>query len=248
MAMRSLLGLLLAVTATVDAEQGQPVFDAVSIREVDPGTTTTGGLSLGGGNIRAQHLPALTVIAVAHRVDGFRIVNAPEWTRTLYFDIIARANATPTREETFAMMRAMLAERFKLATHTETRPLPGFALVRTGASLGPGLKASRLNCEENGADPRCRQGGFTPGNWHAVGIPMANVAMLVSGYVAAPIVDRTGLDGAFDVDLRWSEDATPSDDVPVPTALQEQLGLHLQREEIPGEVVVIDHIERPSEN
>jgi uncharacterized protein (TIGR03435 family) len=206
-------------------------------------------MSLGGGNIRVQHLPILTVIAVAHQLDSYRVVSEPEWTRTTYVDIVARTNTTSTREGTFAMMRTMLTDRFKFRAHKETRLLPGFALVRVGTMLGTGLKPSRLNCEENGREPQCRQGGFTPGNWRAIGIPMANIAKLVSGYMAAPIVDHTGLVETFDVNLRWSDDGSPSDDVPVlPTALQEQLGLRLQREQVPGEVLVIDHIERPTEN
>src|SRR4051812_45961416 len=248
--MRSLIIVLIAVCSVIAlVAQGPPVFDAVSIHEVDPGTATTGGLSLGRGNIRVQHLPILTVIAVAHQLDSYRVVNEPEWTRTAYFDIVARANTTPTRDETFAMMRTMLADRLKLMAHKEMRVLPGFALVPARTTLGTGLKLSRLNCEDNGADPQCRQGGFTPGNWRAIGIPIANVAKLLSGYMAAPIVDRTSLSGTYDVDLRWSDDAAPSTDVPVlSTALQEQLGLRLQREEVRGEVLVIDHIERPSEN
>jgi uncharacterized protein (TIGR03435 family) len=241
-----LFGIGIAASAQ---DTRNPTFDAVSIRQVDPGTATTGGMSLGGGNIRIQNLPILTVIAVAHQLDSYRIVDAPDWTRTAFFDIVARANAAPTRDETFAMMRAMLVDRFQLTAHKEMRGLPGFALVRSGSALGIGLKPSRVNCEDTPADPQCRQGAFTPGNWRAIGIPMANVAMLVSGYVAAPIVDRSGLTGAYDVTLRWSDDAAPSDDVPVlPTALQEQLGLRLQREEVTGEVLVIDKIDRPSEN
>jgi len=247
--MRSLIVVITVCSVTVLVAQDAPVFDAVSIHQVDPGTATTGGMSLGAGNIGVQKLPTLTVIAVAHQLDSYRIVNEPEWTRTAHFDIVARANATPTRDETFAMMRAMLAERFKLMAHREMRALPGFALVRGGTDLGPGLKPSRLNCEDDPTDPECRQGGLTDGNWRAIGIPMANIAKLISGYVAAPIVDRSGPTGSFDVNLRWSVDASSSDDVPVlPTALQEQLGLRLQREEVPGAVLVIDHIDRPTEN
>src|SRR4051812_36707931 len=164
--MRSLIIVLIAlcgVTALV--AQDLPVFDAVSIHEVDPGTATTGGLSLGRGNTRVQHLPILTVIAIAHQLDSYRVVNEPEWTRTAYFDIVARANTAPTRDETFAMMRAMLADRFKFKAHNETRALAGYALVRAGTTPGARLGPSRLNCEENGADPQCRQGGFTPGTW-----------------------------------------------------------------------------------
>jgi len=145
---------------------------------------------LPNGDIRVQHLPASTIIGIAHQLDSYRVVNVPAWTTATYYDILARANADTTRENTFAMMRAMLVERFALVAHRETRPIQGFAIVR-----------------------------------------------------------GSNLIGTFDVDLRWSKDATPTDDTPVmPTALQEQLGLRLQREQVPTEVLVVDHVERPSQN
>jgi uncharacterized protein (TIGR03435 family) len=82
------------------------------------------------GDIRVQHLLASNLVAIAHQLDSYRVVNVPEWATVTYFDIVAKANAAVTREDTFAMMRTMLAGRFKLSAHRETRPVPGFALFR----------------------------------------------------------------------------------------------------------------------
>jgi uncharacterized protein (TIGR03435 family) len=80
-------------------------------------------------------------------------------------------------------------------------------------------------------------------------MPLADLVKLVGSVMRAPVVDRTGLTGTFDIDVRWSTDGAPDADAPfLPTALREQLGMRFQREEVPTEVLVVDHIERPSPN
>ena len=145
------------------------------------------------------------------------------------------------------MMRALLAERFKLALHREMRGVQGFVLVRASDQLGPGLRPASVNCEENANGPRCSQGGITSNTFTAFGLPLTNVVRLIASQMSAPIVDDTGLTGAFDVALHWSNDPGAGDDAPViSTAIREQLGLRLERREVPIEVLVIDHIERPT--
>jgi uncharacterized protein (TIGR03435 family) len=248
---RTILGAMAvgAMWVAASAQERPRTFDAVSIRESVPSATTAGAMRLvPNGDIRVEHMPVSTIIAVAHRLDSYRVVDAPDWIASTYYDILAKANAATTRDDTLAMMRAMLAERFKLAAHHETRPLPGFAMVRA-SRLGPRLQPSKVNCEENPRGPRCSESAITSNSLRVFGSPIANVITIVAGVVRAPILDKTNLVGTFDVDLQWSRDASPTDDTPVmPTALQEQLGLRLQREQVPTDVLVIDHVERPSEN
>jgi uncharacterized protein (TIGR03435 family) len=250
--MRVILTMLLlaGAWATVVAQERQPrAFDAVSIKESEPTGTSGGGMRLLKGDIRVEHLPASSIVGIAHQLDSYRVVNAPDWTTATYYDILAKADAETSREDTFAMMRAMLVERFRLVAHRETQPVQGFAIVRASSNLGPGLRPSTINCEENPRGPRCAEGAITLTSLRAFGSPIANVVKIVSSVMRAPIIDKTNMTGTFDVDLRWSRDASPTDDTPVmPTALQEQLGLRLQREPVPTEVLVIDHIERPTEN
>ena len=250
--MRSIFAaiLSLAVWAVPVAQERQPrTFDAVSIRESEPTATSGGGMRLlPNGDIRVQHMLASNIIGIAHQLDSYRVVNAPAWTTATYYDILAKANADTSREDTFAMMRTMLADRFRIVAHRETRAIQGFAIVRA-SNLGAGLQPSKVNCEEDPRGPRCSEGAITTTSLRVFGTPIANLVKIVGSVMRAPIVDKTNLIGAFDVDLRWSADAAATDDTPVmPTALQEQLGLRLQREPVPTEVLVIDHIERPTAN
>ena len=244
------LGLVTVALAVMLAQERTPrAFDAVSIREAQPTDSDGGGMRLQrNGDIRVDHLSLTTIVAIAHQLDTYRVVNAPDWSNVTFYDIVARANADSSREDTFAMMRAMLADRFALTAHRDTRPIQGFAIVRTG-TRAPGLQPSTINCEENLRAPRCAESGITSNTVRAFGTPVASLTKIVASVLRAPVVDRSGLTGTFDVDLRWSRDATPTDDAPVlPTALQEQLGLRLQREQVPTEVLVIDRIEHPTEN
>jgi uncharacterized protein (TIGR03435 family) len=224
-------------------------FDAVSVKEAaDTGNANGGMQLLASGDIRVRHLPARFLITIAHGIEPYQLVNAPDWTSTTFYDVSARANVATTRQGTLAMMRAMLADRFALTFHREARQVQGFALVRTSTrALGPGLTPSAVNCEEQTAVPRCAQGEITMNSMRGNGLPLANIIRLVAGQIGAPISDETMLSGAFDVSLRWSSGNQPDADAPViSTALQEQLGLQLVRRQIPIEVLVVDHIERPS--
>jgi uncharacterized protein (TIGR03435 family) len=246
--MRSRAVLIALTCVTLVAQVATQTFDAASIKESADTANTGGGMRLlPSGDIRVQHMTARALITIAHQVEPYQLVGAPDWTNASYFDINARANAATTREQTFAMMRALLAERFKLAVHREMREVQGFALVRASDRLGPGLTPTSINCEENPRGPRCSEGGITSTTFNAFGIPLPNVIRLLAGHMSAPIVDETKLAGTFDVALRWANEPGGSDDAPViGTAIREQLGLRLERRQVPLEVLVVDRIERPA--
>ena len=238
-----------AVIVLCGAALGAQTFDAASIKESADTVNTGGGMRLlPSGDIRVQHMRTRFLITIAHQIEPYRLIDAPAWTDTAFYDINARANANVTRDQTFAMMRALLAERFKLTIHREMRSVPGFALVRASDRPGPGLVASTVNCEENvPRQGRCAEGGITSTSFTAFGLPVANLIQLLASQLAAPVLDETTLTGTFDVALRWTNDAASGDDLPViSTAIREQLGLRLERRSIPLEVVVVDHIERPT--
>jgi uncharacterized protein (TIGR03435 family) len=174
------------------------------------------------------------------------------------------------------MLRSLLEDRFQLKTHVETKELPLFALVlaRADGTLGPRLRRRTIDCisaaaarqrKEQLFDPtpperRICGGRVGPGTLIASGATMTN---LVQGLaVQVPdvdrvVVDRTGLIGTFDVDLTWNFEGTVEHlGVPLPppdrdapnlfTALQEQLGLKFESKKGPVDVLVIDHVERPT--
>jgi uncharacterized protein (TIGR03435 family) len=109
-----------------------------------------------------------------------------------------------------------------------------------------------VNCETQSAtEPKCRQSRFTvasPVNtMKLVGSPIWSLLQNVISAMGAPVSDDTNLTGTFDIDLRWSTDVAPADDVPsLVTALQDQLGLKLERRRVTADVFVVDRIERPA--
>ena len=227
----------------------QLAFDVVSIKEntsVDSGGTLQ---LMPGGGLRAVRIPVRSMITIAHSLNGYQLLNAPEWTRSTYYDLNARPTATATREQTLEMFRALLVDRFKFAFHRETRPVDGFALVRVrNDALGPQLRPSTLDCETAfTSSPRCREGSLTDNTLKANGAPVWNLVQVLIAHMRAPVSDDTGLSGTFDLELRWSNEVSPADDLrPIDVAVQEQLGLKLERRRVTTDVVVVDRIERPT--
>jgi len=252
--------LLLLITAAgfrLAAQQSVPTFEVASVRrnlsETPPAMTVPSQ-----GTVAITNVPLINIIVNAYATPPFRIVGVPEWVSRDRFDITARppdgAPANP-----LPMLRTLLEERFKLRVHRESREQPAYALLlaRTDGRLGPGLKTSATDCTTAvvpSGDSRCARGvmGVGPAGGVIVtnGQPLSRMISALSMAVNRSIVDRTGLDGPFDAELRWSSDVNTSpanSDTPsIFTALQEQLGLRLESTRAPVEVLVIDSVERPT--
>jgi uncharacterized protein (TIGR03435 family) len=157
------------------------------------------------------------------------------------FDIQARTNAATSGEEMKLMAQTLLSDRFRLKTHRETRLVPVYAL--TIAKSGPKLHAPRPD-EHWSIDSY-------PGTIEATNAPMTLFIDELSGKVDRPVVDKTGLTESFDFTLRWSAEIPGRADPglgSIFTAIQDQLGLKLEAEKRPCEILMIDSIERPSAN
>ena len=147
-----------------------------------------------------------------------------------------------------AMLQTLLAERFNLVVHRDTRQLQGFTLVtvRKG-QLGPHLRPSSVNCQQSPIPALCMSNHISVGDFKSVGAPISAVIGVISGAVGAPVVDETQLAGTFEIELQWSSELASSSDVPsIFTAIQEQLGLKLESKLVPSDVLVIDHADRPT--
>jgi uncharacterized protein (TIGR03435 family) len=174
------------------------------------------------------------------------------------------------------MVRALLVDRFKLSAHRETRELPIYALVvaRSDRRLGPQLRPSAVDCDafaQRGERPPLPPAGGAPacggqlgaGHLALNGFTMSRLAVNLSTWVDRPVSDRTGLSGGFNFTLEWSLDQRPQYDaiggparpveIPVDrtgpsifTAVEEQLGLKLESTKGPVDVLVIDHVEKPT--
>ena len=253
---------------------------AFEVASVKPNVSNSGSSTSNeppGGYV-ATNMTLRRLIAIAYRMrlptDRERIVG-PSWIDEARFDINARTPAGSRVEQVPDMLRALLADRFQLAAHTETRETSVYALVRVRADgpLGPQLTRSSLDCSKPGAS---RGGAGGPGAGAAIETPqcgtisnvdangavmrgggrsMADLAGNLTGRVNRDVIDRTGLSGTYDFVLRWTPEnfqnpagnAGPSrDGTLIFTALQEQLGLRLEAQRGPVEFLIIDRVERPT--
>lgn len=237
--MRAII-LLIAATPLACAQQA---FEAVSIRShpdpvyVSRSSTSGTYTSWEAGTLR-------DLIAAAWNLKYYQIPNRPSWIASAHFDISARAPGAvePSREVFRQMLQTMLADRFHLRVHFESKEIPVYALVI--ANSGHKLKQPDMNS---------RIGGTSAGAGKIEIIAshdtLLKLADQLSNSVGRPVLDKTGLDGMFAFRLQFNPSPTAESDLPsLPTALQDQLGLRLEPQNAPIEVLVIDSAERPTPN
>jgi len=259
--MRAALAMVgVSVVGLLAQEPQRPLtFDVTSVKPNTSGEQ--------GGSSKAQpgryvgiNVTLKRVIGLAYRpVQEF--IGGPDWINTDRFDIEGRVEGTPTQDQMLEMLRSLLAERFKLAVHRETRQMPAYTLTlaRGDGRLGAELRAVPpcTPPPESPASPARRCGGFAVagGSLKGTGVTMTQLAAeLPSATEGRYVVDRTGLSGTFDVNLTWNADAlsptttSAGSAASIFAAMQEQLGLRLVSITTPIEVIVIDRADRPASN
>ena len=262
--MRSRLGGRLALFVIVAGVSlaGQASFEVASIRR-SPASPTPGGSSSRmqpGGSYAATNMTLQQLIAAAYGIPTTRVFDGPGWASTDRYDIVAKAAGNPTTAETARLLQILLRERFSLAARVEQRELPVYALVmaRADGRIGPRLWRSAAECPKRApvstsdltARPVCGipllvskgVSFFLAGD-----VPMSTVAQALTGAAGRPVLDHTGLTGRYDISVDWAS-SPDVDSISVFTAVQEQLGLKLESTTAPLDVVVIERVERPSEN
>ncbi len=279
--MRGLLsvGIALMAAAIAAAQSPQPSFDVASVKENTSRNENGqwGIMPPTPGRLRIANTPLRFILHYAFHIRDHQLIGAPEWADSARFDISATYPDDPPRSEDDrrAMLRALLADRFGLTTHSERREMPIYALVmaRKAGRPGPQLVRSTIDCEQWMAEKRPQLGAGSPSpvapggkrpvcqmlttrRFITAGTQtmqqLADVLQVLSG---RPVTDRTGLAGAFDFDLQWTSGPvasaagagpSPDDGPSIFAALQEQLGLRLESGRAPFDVVVIDAVRRPS--
>jgi uncharacterized protein (TIGR03435 family) len=217
-----------------------PGFEVASIK---PNNSAGGisGIHVTTGRVTMENvsLKKLTLWAYGIPDDREYALAGPDWLSSEHFDIQASFPADTPMEGVRLRTQALLAERFKLALHKESRQLPMYVLVV--AKNGP-----KIHVVEGGS----AKTSFRPGHFEATKVPMPHFADLLARFMARQVVDETGLNGVFDFTLEWSpEEMKTGDGASLFTALQEQLGLKLEARKGPVDVLVVDHIEKtPTEN
>ena len=251
-----ILGLLDAPASLAQSPAGgakTPAFEAASIKPSKPGGRGRSMLTDPSGRFTAENATARELITFAYNVRAFQVSGGPGWIDADHYDIVAKPEAKAGRGQIYPMAQALLADRFKLNLHRETKDLPVYTLVI--AKGGPKFKEAKPDADRpmNGI-----QGGR--GEMTGLGADMGLFARRLAVLTGRTVVDRTGLTGKYDFKLQWTPDTSqgmrspeepPSDNTPGPSifsAIQEQLGLKLEASKGPVEILVIDHIEKPSAN
>jgi bla regulator protein blaR1 len=256
-----------------------PAFEVASVKPNQSGELGARLRPGREGGLTAVNMPLRELILFAYQLPTHRIHGIPEWTVNARYDIEGKASASPSnaaatdaRFPPVALtLRSLLAERFGLKVHRETRSLPIYELrvSRADGKLGPRLVQTTRDCRAFVNRPNARESqandvpcgvGSGVGVITAGGVPLADFAEALDRIVERPVVDRTGLAGNFDVEIMFNAEqqrplnlppgiVLPPTDPNAPsifTALQEQLGLKLEPSRGPVEVLVIDSVERPT--
>jgi len=301
------LGSVRVAAQSAAPAEGGPRFEVASIKSgVSPEEMARAAAASGGGGGRisfplfgVRPLPGgrlagvttlQSLILRAYGIQRYQMEGGPSWLTTDYFDIAAKAERdTATEAEINEMLKSLLAERFGLRVHVETRQVPVYTITvaRADGRLGAGLKRTSLECEAT-LEERKRTGaaaprpsgppaqmtptcglvmmGMTARTSAATvtigGRPISALVTQISSELGAPVADGTGLAGLFDVALEYEStqrmpglpppgldpNSTDSLPVPLPAALQQQLGLKLEKGTGPLPITIVDAADHPSAN
>jgi uncharacterized protein (TIGR03435 family) len=254
--------LVLSSSAALGQSAGPaPAFDVADVHlrphSNNPQPFMSGGV-LRGGRYDLRDATMLDLIAAAYNVtDTDTIVGGPNWLDRDRFDVAAKAQNGTSPEQLRLMLQQLLAERFKLVLHKDSRPMPGFALT-----VGKGGKPKMKEAPGEGSGcegvPQQPQPGEIPQNTVTCkGLSMELFAQQIRGmagaYVTGPVTDQTGLKGYWDFDLKWTSRAllprAGADGISLFDAVDRQLGLKLDQQRVPTPVFIVDSVnQKPTDN
>jgi len=259
MHMKYLAVLLLIPAVWPQSPAARPVFEAASIKMTAP----TGG----GGNSYSRGTPGLlrasmtlkSYIMMAYNLRQFQVTGGPKWIDDSTYDIVAKldhafmpedATRKLLSEATVLALQALLADRFQLKFHHETKEMPAFVLtaIKRRFHLAPGEKGDHCGTRSNG-DARGTK--FT-----GTCLSMADFAAFAANRLDLPVSDQTHVDGLYTFSLEWSRDGLRTDasgeanldGLPSFFTAIEQIGLKLESRKAPVDILVVDSAERPTEN
>ena len=290
------VGVAVVLAFTLSAGAQSASFEVASIKPSNPNPATpmaAAPMILPAlGRLTAQNVTLRMLVMGAYQKQPFEIVGGPPWHNSEKFDINARAaDASGTTDQILGMLQTLLADRFKLKMHTETREVPVYHLVlaRGDGKLGQKMKPSTENCPDFKAQQQAQleaiaKGGLAalaagtkpgqpcsiapmpsaPGSisMKASGQAIPTLILLLTQLVGRPVIDKTGLTGLYDFELTIDMQTLArlyadlgvnmplSPNLPegpsLMTLLQEDLGLKLDSQRGPGDVLVIDSAEMPT--
>ena len=255
------------------AQEKRAEFEVASVKPNTSGNMLVMIRPPVGGRFTATNARLKMLLGIAYNVKGFEISGGPGWADSEGFDIEAKATDSGiSLDDMRPMLQSLLADRFQLKVHRETKEVPIYALV----AAKNGLKvpaAKEGGCTEfkpgdklppppsgrgSGGLPPTPCGGFfmSPNHLEGGKISMMQLVNALSNILGQPVADKTGFNGTFDVSLDFSPEGTAlfrgaqaDDSRPsIFTALQDKLGLKLESQKGPEQILIIDHAEKPTEN
>src|ERR1039458_5946776 len=253
----TLTPILLAAVAAFGQSADAPAFDVASVKASQPGTDGgprgRGNTQVSPGSVTMRSVSLKAAIRWAWHVTEYQ-VNGPDWLDSQRYEIAGKAAGPATEDELRLMMQALLRDRFKLALHLQTKELGAYLLV--AGKNGPKFHESTTE-GEGSIDINQRQLSVSVQR-----TPVSRLVEMMSNMLRAPVIDRTGLKGRYDLTLRSEEhtselaaqgkslDSVRADpEAFLSMILQEEFGLKLEAKKMPLEVVVIDRAEKsPVEN
>ena len=239
---------LIAILACCPAF-AQPAFEVASVKPADPAARRGIDFRISpGGLLRATNVTVVNLINQAYSLKHYQLSGGPGWLDSARFDIDAKAAGDPSREQMMAMLQSLLADRFQLKVHWESREQSIYALLaaKGGPKLQPPKKddlpaAVRIGFSGSAGDKKT----------YVLWGHKASLAMIAAnlGEAERPVFDRTGIQGEFDFRLEFAaDDSKPEDGPSLFTAIQEQLGLRLESAKGPVQTLIVDHAGKPSVN
>ena len=245
-----------------------PTFDVAAVKREAGIVSGMTFAARPGGTLTVINNELTNVIDNAYGIRRYQLIGGPDWINADRYNIQAKAGGDIPRDELMLMLRSLLERRFALRVHRERRELPIYVMTTAKG----GLKVPRARDGSCVAfDPRnpprpslgeprmplCGNNHITQSTWNATSIGMPEAAAALVGVLERSVVDKTGVSGKFDIHLWWMPDQAPAgadgvrpeaSAVSLFTALEEQLGLKVESSRGPVDVLVIDHVERPTDD
>ncbi len=273
--MRLLPVVILAANVAAQPAQS-PKFDVATIKPAAPGAFGSYVRPMPGGHASIVNMTLKMLVQIAYGVQAFQVTGGPAWADAIHYDVEAKPDTPGKPSDVRPMLQALLADRFRLVVHRETKELPVYALVlaRKDGNLGPGMKESKEGgCTPGepgrvptpvgpGIRPTCGAVLMGPGVLTGVSVEPSKMVPALSRILGRTVIDKTGLSTKYDIKLEYTPDENHLAMLPPPegpptadssgpsllTALREQLGLKLESQRGPVQILVIDRAEKPSEN
>ena len=246
--MRGLLIPIFLSAAWAFAQPAPPAFDAASIKPSEEPNGNSSGISTKPGRMEARNVTLRRCIRGAYNLPEVQVVGGPKWVDDLRFNIDAKAPGPAGDDELMLMLQTLLAERFQLKLHRETRQLNGYALEVAKSGL-------RVKPLDQGGE--CSDSANTGGALSRITEKSCSIAIFarkLAECLHLPVADATGIAGAFNITIEWTPDelrAKAGDAAVGPSlddVLQREIGLKLQTRKVPTAIIVIDSAELPTAN